>query len=78
MDQFHITSLGLFVFSVGFVTEGIAYLFYKRTKMRLKRLSGTGRMSDIEVAYNWHLFFRATMIAVPVLLYLLISGFTQS
>jgi len=73
MDYFHLDSLGLLLIFAGVFAEGCSFLLYKRAKSRLKRLSGTGRMNDIEIAYNWQLFFRAAMVAVPVLLYLLKS-----
>jgi hypothetical protein len=74
MDYFQLNSLELLLIFTGLVTEGCCFLLYKKTKLRLKKLSGTGRVVDIEVAYNWQAFFRLAMVAVPVLLYLLKSS----
>jgi hypothetical protein len=78
MEDLHLTSLGLLLILVGIFVEGCSFLLYKRAKYRLKRLSGTGRMNDIEIAHNWQLFFRGAMLAVPVVLYLLKSAILPS
>lgn len=78
MDYFHLSSLGLLLVLTGIFVEGCSFLLYKRFQMRLRRLSGTGRLNDIEVALNWRTFFRAAMVAVPVLLYLLKSSIFPS
>lgn len=74
MDLFHLDTLGLLLILTGIFAEGSSFLLYKKARYRLKRLSGTGRVNDIEVAHNWELFFRAAMVAVPVALYYLMSN----
>jgi hypothetical protein len=78
MDAIHLDTLGLLLISAGIFAEGCSFLLYKRARYRLKRLSGTGRMNDIEIAYNWQLFFRGAMLAVPVLIYLLMSNMASA
>jgi len=73
MDELHLPSLGLLLILTGIFAEGCSFLLYRRARYRLKKLSGTGRITDIEIAHNWQLFFRAAMVAVPVLLYMLMS-----
>jgi len=78
MDYLHLNSLSELLILAGLFAECCSFLLYKRAKSRLKKLNGTGRMNDIEIAYNWQLFFRAAMVAVPVLLYLLKSSILPS
>jgi hypothetical protein len=74
MDELHLTSLGALLILTGIFAECCSFLLYKRARYRLRKLTGTGRVTDIEIARNWQVFFRAAMVAVPVLLYLLMSN----
>ncbi len=67
--DFDINSLGGLLIFTGLFAEACLVILYIRFKLRLKRLSGTGRLTDIEIARNWQKFFRALIVAVPVLLY---------
>jgi hypothetical protein len=56
------------------VAEFVAFLFYSKFKQKFKKLRGSGRMADIEIAHNWQTFFRLTMFVIPVLMYMLKSS----
>lgn len=71
MEELNLNSPALLLILTGLFAEGCFYLFYKRAKVRLKKLSGTGRVNDIEVAHNKQLLFGTAMLAIPVLIYLL-------
>jgi len=71
MDFFDLHSPALFLVATGLFAECFVFLLYKRAKLRLKKLNGTGRMNEIEVAHNRQLLFGTALVAIPVLLYLL-------
>ena len=71
MNYLHLNSLSVLLIFAGLLAECCSFVFYKRARSRFKKLKGTGRVGDIMVARNWLLFFRAAMLGVPVLLYLL-------
>jgi|GEM_PF-4226381 len=66
--DFDLSSQGLLFFT-GLFAEGCFFLLYTRFRLRLKRLNGTGKVTDMEIARNWQQLFRVLMVAVPVLLY---------
>jgi hypothetical protein len=49
--------------------EAISLVFYSRYKLRLKKLKGTGRVTDIEIARNWQYFFGFVLLIIPCLFY---------
>jgi len=60
--------LNLLFIWMGVFSEFISFLFYNRFKLRYKKLKGTGRVTDIEIAHNWQTFFKVAIIAIPLLL----------
>jgi hypothetical protein len=67
--------LDMFIIGAGILSEFISYLFYSKFNSKFNRLRGTGRMTDLEIAYNWKSFFRAAMFVIPIVLYVLKSSF---
>lgn len=49
--------------------ELISLMFYNKYKSRFKKLIGTGRITDMEIAHNWQYFFGAISFAIPCLFY---------
>lgn len=49
--------------------ELISFIFYNRYKSRLRKLQGTGRITDMEIAHNWQYFFGFVLLAIPCLFY---------
>ena len=71
MSYFSLNSPQLFLTITALFAEGTAFMFYKRFKLKARRLHGTGRVADIDVANNWQSLFRVALVAIPVLLYIL-------
>jgi hypothetical protein len=69
MADLHLSYRESFILFTAIFSEFIAFLFYVRFYLKLRKLSGSGRMNDIELATNWKGFFRVMLVIVPVLLY---------
>jgi uncharacterized membrane protein len=49
--------------------ELVSFVFYSRYKSRFRKLKGTGRIADMEIAHNWQYFFGFVLLAIPCLCY---------
>ena len=61
--------LNLILIGAAIFFELVSFMFYSRYKSRLRKLQGTGRVADIEVAHNWQYFFGFVLLAIPCLFY---------
>ena len=77
MTDLNFSSLELLLIFTTIVSESVLILLYSRFKVKLKKLSGTGRINDIEVAHNWQTLVKLAMLVIPVVLYLLRSAMTK-
>jgi hypothetical protein len=61
--------LNMILIGAAVFLELISLVFYRRYKSRLRKLHGTGRVADIEVAHNWQYFFGFILLVIPCLFY---------
>ena len=61
--------LNVILFGTAVFLELISLLFYSRYKSRFRKLQGTGRVTDMEIAHKWQYFFGFILLAIPCLFY---------
>ena len=61
--------LNLILIGIAVFLELVALVLYSRYRSRFKKLHGTGRVTDMEIAHNWQYFFGFVMLVIPCLFY---------